>query len=76
MHDGNPARQAVCAAINLAEKLNTALIAEGVESSEQARFLLSAGCKICTGNHRQVDFAGGQGAICKDCSRAARWKCR
>jgi hypothetical protein len=30
----------------LAEELNMALIAEGVENSEQAWFLLSAGCKF------------------------------
>jgi diguanylate cyclase (GGDEF)-like protein len=49
----------VRAAIRLAEELDTNLIAEGVENAEQARFLLSAGCKFAQGYYfsRPVDAA-------------------
>jgi EAL domain-containing protein (putative c-di-GMP-specific phosphodiesterase class I) len=35
--------------MGLAEELHRDLIAEGVENSEQARFLSSAGCKFAQG---------------------------
>ena len=39
----------VRAAIRLGEELETELLAEGVETAEQARFLSSAGCKFAQG---------------------------
>ena len=36
-------------AIHLAAELDTELLAEGVETAEQARFLSSAGCKFAQG---------------------------
>ncbi|MBR1157126.1 bifunctional diguanylate cyclase/phosphodiesterase [Bradyrhizobium sp. JYMT SZCCT0428] len=49
----------VRAAIRLAEELDTEVLAEGVENSEQARFLSSAGCKSAQGYFfsRPVDAA-------------------
>jgi predicted signal transduction protein with EAL and GGDEF domain len=49
----------------LAEELDTDLIAEGVENSEQARFLLSAGCKFAQGYYfsRPVDAAQTTGLL-------------
>ena len=39
----------VRAAIRLAQELNIEVVAEGVESAEQALFLVSAGCKYAQG---------------------------
>ena len=49
----------VRAAIHLAEELDTEVLAEGVESTEHARFLSSAGCKFAQGYFfsRPVDAA-------------------
>lgn len=49
----------VRAAIRLAHELGIDLIAEGVESAEQARFLLSEGCEVAQGYHfsRPLDAA-------------------
>jgi len=49
----------VRAAIRLAHELGIDLIAEGVESAEQARFLLSEGCAVAQGYHfsRPLDAA-------------------
>jgi diguanylate cyclase (GGDEF)-like protein len=49
----------VRAAIRLAHELGIDLIAEGIESAEQAKFLLSEGCEVAQGYHfsRPLDAA-------------------